>query len=144
MFSPGAVCQTPTRDSGCGYGKGFSRTPSTTLNTAMLAPTPAASVISVITVNTGARQSLRKICLSWLEKEVIVDPPGGVEIGAGDVNPLDATQCLSNRFLDEVGYSSICDEWQLFADWVCLACPWPGQREPLLRTYPTSLIDSTI
>ena len=85
MLSPGAVCQTPTSDSGCGYGNGLSRTPSTTLNTAILAPTPAASVISVMTVKTGARQSLRTICLSWLKKEVTVDPPRGVGVGAGDV-----------------------------------------------------------
>jgi len=41
----------------------------------MFAPTPEARVISVITVKTGARQSLRKICLTWFRNEFKVEPP---------------------------------------------------------------------
>ncbi|SPE31557.1 hypothetical protein SBA5_890009 [Candidatus Sulfotelmatomonas gaucii] len=66
----------------------------------MLAPTPAASVISVITVKTGARQSLRTICPSWLKSELMVNPPGGLRIRAGKVHLSDATQCLAERFRD--------------------------------------------
>ena len=42
--TPGAVCQTPTSASGSGYGSGLSSTPLTTLNTAVVAPMPSASV----------------------------------------------------------------------------------------------------
>src|ERR1700743_3878694 len=68
-FSPGAVCHTPTNDSGCGYGNGFRSTPSTTLKTAVLAPMPAVNVKSVTMVNAGVRQSLRRISRNSLKKE---------------------------------------------------------------------------
>src|SRR6266403_1203477 len=71
MLRPGAVCHTPTSSSECEYGKGFSSTPSRTLNTTVFAPTPAASVISVITVNIGARPSLRKTCRNWFLNSLI-------------------------------------------------------------------------
>src|SRR5712671_428205 len=71
MLRPGAVCHTPTSSSECAYGKGFSSTPSRTLNTTVFAPTPAASVISVITVNIGARPSLRKTCRNWFLNSLI-------------------------------------------------------------------------
>ena len=47
-------------------GSGRRRTPSRTLKTTVLAPTPAARVIKVTAVNIGARANLRKTCLSWL------------------------------------------------------------------------------
>src|SRR6267154_3890547 len=71
MLRPGAVCHTPTSSSECGYGKGFSSTPSKTLNTTVFAPTPAASVISVITVNIGARPSLRRTWRNWFLNSLI-------------------------------------------------------------------------
>src|SRR5713101_6110205 len=71
MLMPGALCHTPTSSSECGYGNGFSSTPSRTLKTTVFAPTPAASVISVITVNIGARPSLRKTCRNWFLNSLI-------------------------------------------------------------------------
>src|SRR5712671_7459981 len=71
MLRPGAVCHTPTSSSECAYGKGFSSTPSKTLNTTVFAPTPAASVISVITVNIGARPSLRRTWRNWFLNSII-------------------------------------------------------------------------
>ena len=47
---------------GSGYGSGFSRTPFTTLKTALFAPTPMAIVSSVTTVNIGERISRRTTC----------------------------------------------------------------------------------
>src|SRR6267154_5401395 len=71
MLMPGAVCHTPTNSSECGYGNGFSSTPSRTLKTTVFAPTPAARVISVITVNIGARPSLRNTCRNWSLNSII-------------------------------------------------------------------------
>jgi len=64
MLSPGAVSQTPTSLSGSGYGSGFSKTVLTTLNIAVFAPIPTASVISVTVVNIGERINLRTTCFS--------------------------------------------------------------------------------
>src|SRR6267142_1999214 len=71
MLIPGAVCHTPTSSSECEYGKGFNSTPSKTLNTTVFAPTPAASVISVSTVNIGARPSLRRTWRNWFLNSLI-------------------------------------------------------------------------
>ena len=60
--TPGATCQIPTSDSDCGYGRGLSSTPFTTLKIAVLAPMPSASVTTAIPVNIGARFSRRKTC----------------------------------------------------------------------------------
>src|SRR5919112_1321761 len=49
--------------------------PSSTLNTTVLAPTPAASVISVTAVNMGVRPSLRSTCLIWVCKKPMVSLP---------------------------------------------------------------------
>src|SRR6478672_4815780 len=57
--APGASCRTATSRSGCGYGNGFSSTPSTTLNTAVVAPIPIASVSSATSVNSGLRRRPR-------------------------------------------------------------------------------------
>src|SRR5947209_15382795 len=73
-----------------------------TLNTAMLAPTPAASVISVISVKTGARQSRRRICLSSVVKEFTDGPPDGGAMHAGDIHLVMATHLLAVRFLGTV------------------------------------------
>ena len=64
---PGAVSQTPTNWSEPGYGKGFKSTPSSTLKTTVFAPTPAAKVIRVMTVNIGARTNRRKTCRNCLK-----------------------------------------------------------------------------
>ena len=50
--------------SGWEYGKGFRRTPSTTLKMMVFAPMPTASVSRVIVVKSGARPSLRRTCLN--------------------------------------------------------------------------------
>src|SRR5690242_1845184 len=60
--------------SGLEYGRGLRRTPSRTLKTTVLAPTPAASVMSVMTVNMGARPNLRRTCLSSLLKDSMAYP----------------------------------------------------------------------
>src|SRR6185503_4790127 len=62
MFTPGAVCQTPTRRSGSGNGRGLSSTLWITLKMAVLAPIPSARVISVARVNTGVRARRRNVC----------------------------------------------------------------------------------
>ena len=45
--------------SDCGYGNGVRSTPCTTLNTAVVAPIPSASVRRATAVNPGARASIR-------------------------------------------------------------------------------------
>src|SRR6266446_3338326 len=67
MLTPGAVCHTPTSSSGCGYGKGFRRTPSRTPNMAVLAPMAIARVATVTDVNRGALPSRRTTCFNWWE-----------------------------------------------------------------------------
>src|ERR1700676_4753072 len=62
MLTPGAVCHNAINRSGCGYGRGFSSTPSITLKIAAFAPIPIASVTSEIAVNMGERASRRKVC----------------------------------------------------------------------------------
>ncbi len=59
MLMPGAVYHTPNSCSGCGYGSGFSSTPSMTLKIAALAPIPSARVITAMALNTGARPRRR-------------------------------------------------------------------------------------
>src|SRR5436309_15816647 len=67
MLTPGAVCHTPTSSSGCAYGKGLRRTPSRTLNMAVLAPMAMARVATVTDVNRGAWPSRRTTCFNWWE-----------------------------------------------------------------------------
>src|SRR5580658_5407618 len=68
MFRAGAVCQTPTRASGCQYGNGLSRIPLTTLNMAVLAPTPMPTVRMVTAVKVGECLSRRNTC----EKRIFI------------------------------------------------------------------------
>src|SRR6185437_9174801 len=78
MFIPGAAWASVINSSGCGYGKGFSSTPSTTLKTAVLAPMPRANVRMATEVNIGERISLRRTCLSCPLNDPI-GPPGCYE-----------------------------------------------------------------
>jgi hypothetical protein len=71
MFSPAAVCHTPTRRLGSAKGSGFNRMPSMTLKIAVFAPMPMASVISVMAVNIGARINRRRTCLIWLPNDLM-------------------------------------------------------------------------
>src|SRR5262245_22779277 len=64
--TPGATCQTPNNACGCGYGSGLISTPFTTLNMAVLAPMPNASVTNATMVNIGVHASRRKIWWSDL------------------------------------------------------------------------------
>ena len=66
--------------SGCGYGSGFSSTPSTTLKIAELAPMPMASVTTATLVNIGICTSRRRICLSRIEGRY---GPGGGKFSGG-------------------------------------------------------------
>src|SRR3954454_10666558 len=58
---PGAECQTPTRRSASGYGRGLTRTPLTTLKIAVLAPIPSPSVRTATTEKSGARNRRRTV-----------------------------------------------------------------------------------
>ncbi len=53
----GYACHTTTRRSASAKGSGARRTPRMTENTAVLAPTPSASVITATSANPGARPS---------------------------------------------------------------------------------------
>ena len=66
---PGALCQTPTSLSGSLKGRGFNRTPFTTLKMALLAAIPTASVVTATIVNTGVRTNLRMTQRNWLLKD---------------------------------------------------------------------------
>ena len=61
ILTPGAVCHSATSCPACGYGRGFSSTPSITLKIAVLAPMPMASVTSEMAVNMGDRASRRRV-----------------------------------------------------------------------------------
>jgi hypothetical protein len=56
---PSPLDHTSTSRSDCGYGSGRSKTASTTLKIAVLAPMPNASVSTVTTANPGLRNSVR-------------------------------------------------------------------------------------
>jgi hypothetical protein len=57
---PGAVCQSASKRSGSRYGSGLSKTAFTTLNIAVFAPIPSASVSTAIAVTPGRFNSIRK------------------------------------------------------------------------------------
>ena len=60
MLIPGDRSHSTASRSGLGYGKGFSRTPLTTLKIAVLAPIPMASDAMMMKVETGLRRSMRR------------------------------------------------------------------------------------
>ena len=68
---PGALCQTPTSRSGSLKGRGFNRTPFTTLKMALLAPIPTASVVTATIVNNGVLTNLRVTYRNWVLKDCI-------------------------------------------------------------------------
>ncbi len=55
----GMYSHTTTSRSGSANGNGRSSTPFTTLNTALVAPIPIASVATAVSVNTGVFPSVR-------------------------------------------------------------------------------------
>ena len=65
------MCQAPTSASGSSKGRGFSKTPLTTVKIAVLAPMPSASVSTETAVNKGVRASLRNTYLSFIVLELL-------------------------------------------------------------------------
>ena len=65
------MCQTPTSVSGSSKGRGFSKTPLTTLKMAVLPPMPSASVSTETAVNKGVRASLRNTYLSFVALQLL-------------------------------------------------------------------------
>ncbi len=57
--NPGAVCQTPTRASACGYGSGLIKMLSITPKIAVFAPIPSASVRMTAAVKRGSLSQAR-------------------------------------------------------------------------------------
>ena len=69
-----ARSKTETRRSACGYGSARSSTPFTTLNIAVVAPMPSASVATATTLNAGVRASDR--AANRMSRNDVVDERG--------------------------------------------------------------------
>ena len=59
LASPGSRCSTITRLSRCGSAMGFHSSASHTLNTAVVAPMPSASVSTAVIAKPGDLRSMR-------------------------------------------------------------------------------------
>src|SRR4029079_19061266 len=75
------VCDRSTSCSGRGYGRGRSRTPLITLNTAVGATMPSVRVSAAATANAGARLRRRMARRSWTRTELMtIRPPNAREM----------------------------------------------------------------